>query len=316
MKRDSRLHDIAVRVDEYERARYEQHPRCVRPKRNTPNARVLSVEAITKALERVVATEVYPTLEDIEMRFRAVVELNWDGAERKLETWEWWTGSWMWAPLSLERCLGWLDEQRNEIYLLRARGVLVLPQRPSSDEPSPVDMAGLSPMEQQAEYDRQFSSEQVSRSHSHASVDSDTGAITYHQDAQPESIEDYKWETVGDDRVRKAHAEVSPFAEWLDEQEAAKQLSDCIDPAKPVSDYLRKIHDIAAQQLSDCIDLGDAPGLGELVRGMMANARPESEPSEDQLARTMRAKGAYVNGTTAEERAADVLAGRKPWEVG
>jgi len=310
MKRDSRLHDIAVRVDDYERDRYEQHPRCVRPKRTTPEARVLSVGAITQALERVVATEVYPTLEDIEMRFRAVVELNWDSAERKVETWDWWTGSAMWTPLSLERCLGWLDEHRNEVYLLRARGVLALPQRATSEAPSPADMTGLSPLEQQAEYDRQF------------------GAAAEH-------VEDYVRET-SQALIQDAKPEQWGTPEWMDE--AYWKLKECsdfvvgVDLAKPGSDEagvhieyrdglgkedLRKVHDDAAEQLSDAIDRGDAQGLDDLVRELMDyTGQPADDVSETQLARDMRAKTAYVNGTSAEERAADAEAGRKPWEVG
>ena len=153
IKRDPRLHEVAVRVDDYERLRYDQHPRRVRSKRDTPEARRIAVEAITQALERVVASGLYGTLEAIELRFMAVVELNWEGAERKAETWDWWTGSALWAPNSLERCLGWLDEDRNWIYVERARGISPRPIRENSEPEPGARTEGLSPAEQQAEYD-------------------------------------------------------------------------------------------------------------------------------------------------------------------
>jgi len=150
-KRDPALRPIAIRIDEYERQRYSEHPRCVRPKRGTVQAIDIAVEAIVRALERVVESGLYPSLEAIEERFMAAIELNWDAAERKIETWVWWTGSALWAPHSLERVLGWLEDERNAVYLRRARGEDTLPRRAQADA-EPV--RELSPLEQQAEYDR------------------------------------------------------------------------------------------------------------------------------------------------------------------
>lgn len=132
--RDPRLNAYAKRVDTYERERYSQHPRRVRAKRATPEALAISVEAITRAFEWAIERAPDWSLEEIEVQFRAVVELNWSSAEKKLETWTWWNGGALWRTHSLERCLGWLEEERNAIYLGRARGELALPKRP--EEPA------------------------------------------------------------------------------------------------------------------------------------------------------------------------------------
>ncbi len=127
--RDPRIHVFAKRVDEYERARYAQHPRCVRPKRATPEAIQISVEAVVRAFEWAIDRQPDWSLETIETRFRAVVELNWSAAESKVATWMWWNGGALWRACSLDRCLGWLEEERNSIFLARARGRLELPKR-------------------------------------------------------------------------------------------------------------------------------------------------------------------------------------------
>jgi hypothetical protein len=126
-------------------------------------------------MERAVESGEFDSLSIIELRFRAVVELNWEAAERKVETWDWWSGSAMWAPRSLDRVLEWLNEERNWIYLDRAAGSQPVPKAPTADEiDERIDSLNMSPQEQQDDYDRRhgirpspFECEQKSRSYNH-----------------------------------------------------------------------------------------------------------------------------------------------------
>jgi hypothetical protein len=295
-RRDPRLHSIADRLDEYERLRYSEHPRCTRPKRSTPEAIAISVEAITRALERVVASGVYETLDAIEERLRAVVELNWEAAERKLETWEWWTGSKLWAPQSLDRVLGWLDEPRNVVYLHRATGEFELPRRADAQVPA-VDVSELSPAEQQAAYDQEhgprFDAVQRDIQQNYMSIHPETGEFSM---------------TV----MREGD-----FMVVDSEEPVHLEAGDVIE---------REV----MEQLSDCIDRGDAPELAELMwmmepgrtlsvsdesRELAAVATEYIGECQSEALKTHERKLAYFKSTTYEQRDADARAGRKPWEV-
>ena len=301
--RDPRLNPVARRVDEYERARYIDHPRCVRPKRDTPEAHSISVEAITRALERVLASGVYSTLEDIEMRFRGVVELNWDAADRKQETWEWWSGTAMWAPNSLERVLGWLDEKRNWVYLERAAGLSELPSRPDETGLMPDDVADLSPVEQQAAYDEAHGIE----------VPGGADPETYVQDEIRITVGGIPITGFADGRdveISDDTPEPGQWRRWLDkplvldiqppaECEGAQQLSDAVDRGDP-AELEQLTSELAAHfQLPKSLMLGEVPG------GL----------NDEELRRLHDRKLAYMKATTPEERVADAKAGRKPWEV-
>jgi hypothetical protein len=257
------------------------------------------VEAITRALERVVASGVYETLDAIEERFRAAVELNWEAAERKVETWEWWTGSKLWAPQSLDRVLGWLDEPRNVVYLHRATGEFDLPRRADAQTPA-VDVSELSPAEQQAAYDRD-----------HGRVIVTFGGV----ECTPFSGEFVNY--------------TRPSSDITVMREGDYMVGESDEPVHlEAGDVIERE---VMEQLSDCIDRGDAPELAELM-GMMAIGRPKRMSKESQelaagatkyigrcqgeALRIHERKLAYFKATTPEQRDADSKAGRKPWEVG
>lgn len=291
-RRDPRLNEVASRVDEYERARYIQHPRCVRPKRDTPEAHQISVEAITRALERVVESKVYDTLETIETRFRAVVELNWDAADRKAETWDWWTGSAMWAPISLDRVLGWLDEQRNWIYLERADGRSELPSRADDTGLMPDDIGQLSPADQQRAYDEAHGIESAPKW-------PDTPAVEWAPTKTAEQVLADVPAMMADEAVRFdaiQRRRSSSHSSWNRE---TGEITDHPDFGAAVDGFAQAVANHV--RIPKHILMNDAPG--DIAR-------------ESELAGIRDRKVAYLRSTTPEERAEDAKAGRQPWEVG
>ena len=328
-RRDDRLKVVAARVDEYERARYMQHPRCVRPKRDTPEAHDISVEAITRALERVVASGSHSTLEDIETQFRAVVELNWEAADRKAETWDWWTGTAMWAPRSLDRVLGWLEEKRNWIYLERAAGRSSLPSRPDDTGRMPDDVSEMTPAEQQAAYDQAHG---LVRGVDPSLPGSDrTGVFIEYRDGVTEgdlrdlhrkvsiSIGGHELQGFKPDQPLEFPAEdPNPSENW-------RRWASMPSVQSPGYAAARAEWD-AMEQLSDAVERGDAPDMAKLMdelalefqmpRTIMFGEPVGGVSSDDELRRIRDRKSAYMKSTTPEERAADAKAGRQPWEGG
>ncbi len=312
-RRDPRLRPIAERIDEYERARYFEHPRRVRGKRDSPEARSVSVEAITKALERTLDWEYSQvSLESMEVVFRGVIELNWDAAERKVETWDWWSGSNLWAPMSLERCLGWLEEERNAVFLQRAHGDLPLPVRSDmqSGAGDVVDISALSPRQQQEQYDR------------------DHGIESPLPDAPDAGYEIKYLDGVTEDSVRQITGELAVV--WGQDPVAGSAevsgVSLGFDPAAPGGDETGivelEIAEDGKQSVSktckteyadvflDGVKIDPFGGVQTIVRVV---TRPKTD---DELRQESARKLAYLKATTPEERQADADAGRKPWEVG
>ena len=291
-RRDPRIREHAVRVDEYERKRYQEHPRCVRPKRDTLEARSNSVEAITRAMERYVESGESEGLDHVELMLKAVVELNFESAVRKIESWDWWSGSAMWTPSSLDRVLEWLTEPRNWIYIERA-GSSPMPVL-LGNEPSPhaPEVSDLSPKEQQDDYNRRH-------------------GIT----AQVQNFRDYEASFVVPDpeaprfdpiqRPRNYnHSTLTGFGVMVDlptanEQKAAGVMLDSVGEGDgSLDEVMAKLIDGVA---------GDAG-----VPAYMLGGKPKSD---DELRGEAERKLAYVRSTTPDERTADAAAGRKPWEV-
>lgn len=330
-RRDSRLNEVAARVDEYERARYIQHPRCVRPKRDTPGAHQISVEAITRALERVVESKAYDTLQAIETRFRAVVELNWDAADRKAETWDWWTGSAMWAPISLDRVLGWLDERRNWIYIERADGRSELPSRPNETGLMPDDIGQLSPADQQRAYDEAHGIE--------------TQVGTWEGKSSDQIIADISGMA---EQLREMAPPFTGDLERVTQQVMRTARETGADPMAVARVYLNGTHELKVVVPEIKIDpiqrprsnshsswnretgeITDHPDFNAVMDGvaaeltahfqmpksLMLGTVPGGITSESELAAIRDRKVAYLKSTTPEERAADAKAGRQPWEV-
>ena len=283
IRRDPRLREVALRVDEYERARYIQHPRCTRPKRDTPQARDISVEAITRAIERCLPQ--FETLEQLETRFRAVVELNWEAADRKSETWDWWTGSALWQPNSLDRVLGWLEEKRNWIYLDRAAGKTPLPQRAGDTGNLDHDLLDLSPAEQQAEYNKRHGI--------------DPGSMTISIGGQElHGISDGQFVEITDDEP-----EPGQWKRWADIPPIKLEIMPLVEgePSEVVS-----YPSVAGIQMP-----APDPISPELFDGL----RLPPPPTDEELRASSQRKLEYMRSTTPEQRAEDAQAGRKPWEV-
>lgn len=279
IRRDPRIKEAAARVDEYERGRYIQHPRATRPKRDSPQAHALSLEAIRTAMEAAVESGRYETIEKIETTFRAVVELNWSSAVEKQETWDWWTGSAMWSPRSLERVLGWLEEKRNWIYLDRASGKSPIPQVAAETGKVEGDIADLSPAEQQAEYDRRHGIETV-------------GPIVP-DGADPETYVHPKI-VMGIDHAVPGGDETGVFIEFRDGH-SVHSLRELLRPGTVYEEEGIRKWDMPAISLA---------------------YTPAPEVSDVELRKASERKLDYVMRTTPEERDADAKAGRKPWEVG
>lgn len=314
-RRGPRLREHAARVDEYERKRYQEHPRCTRPKRDTPEARKNSVEAITKAMERYVESFESDDLDHIELMMRAVVELNFDSAVRKIESWDWWSGSAMWTPSSLDRVLEWLSEPRNWIYIERAKGAAECPAVGTAQEISAiVDVTGLSPQEQQEDYNRRH-------------------GIT----AQVKNLRDYEASFAVDLKAGKIGPGLSDYL--------AGETVFMPDPEPPVFDAIQRTRNCnhstptglgvmvdlptdneqkAAGAMIDACGVGDGSldeVMAKLIGGVadaagvpawMLGGKPKND---DELRRESERKLAYVRATTPEVRAEDSKAGRKPWEV-